>query len=104
LCASNQILPAHTLLVEAQAGYVAIGDPEWARTTNLQLRRLTLYPIELQGRIRLSIAYRLGAVNPGLPGTHACAILFGGAQMRQIHTPPECDSLLPLLAARSREL
>ena len=28
------------------------GDPEWARTTNLQLRRLTLYPIELRGHTK----------------------------------------------------
>jgi uncharacterized protein YlaI len=25
------------------------GDPDWARTSSLQLRRLTLYPIELRG-------------------------------------------------------
>lgn len=27
-----------------------IGDLDWARTSNLQLRRLTLYPIELRGQ------------------------------------------------------
>ncbi len=32
-----------------------LGDPEWARTTNLQLRRLTLYPIELRSRISVWI-------------------------------------------------
>ena len=41
------------------AGAVARGDrvrresdPDWARTSSLQLRRLTLYPIELQGHFR----------------------------------------------------
>jgi hypothetical protein len=37
------------LLVEAIAGGFN-GDLDWARTSNLQLRRLTLYPIELRGR------------------------------------------------------
>ena len=29
-----------------------VGDPRWARTTNLPLRRLVLYPVELRGRCR----------------------------------------------------
>src|ERR1700704_775560 len=53
-----------------------IGDPGWTRTTDLQLRRLLLYPAELRGHRRNGGAdWRSGAtkssVMPGLvPGIH----------------------------------
>ena len=31
------------------------GDPDWSRTSDLQLRRLTLYPAELRDRSRIFI-------------------------------------------------
>ena len=44
--------PAYRLIAETVAGLTESGDPDWARTNNLQLRRLTLYPIELRGHRR----------------------------------------------------
>jgi site-specific DNA recombinase len=43
--------PAFRVLVSVVVRECGKYDPDWARTSNLQLRRLALYPIELQGHV-----------------------------------------------------
>jgi hypothetical protein len=53
-------------MIPARLHRTKFSDPDWARTNNLQLRRLTLYPIELQGHVGVSIPHRFEAVNAGI--------------------------------------
>ncbi len=59
--------------------------PEWIRTTNLRLRRPTLYPVELRGRRWHQVSAWTGRLQVGAAGAHLRRVTRG--VMGQVRRP-----------------